>query len=123
MQFDPVSSRILRSAIEVHRTLGPGLLENAYRVCLLRQLDLEGLSVATEVPIGIDYKGVLVPNCYRADLIVERSVLVELKAQERLLPIHEAQVNTYLRHSGLHVGLLMNFNVSKLKHGLRRIVR
>ena len=121
--FDALSNRILGSAIEVHRELGPGLLENAYRACLVRQLELDGLGVMQEVPIAVDYKGLLVPVAFRADLVVERGVIVELKAVERLLPVHQAQVQTYLRHSGLRVGLLINFNAGALRHGIRRFTR
>jgi GxxExxY protein len=123
MILDELTDRILRSAIEVHRVLGPGLLENAYRVCLVRQLQLDGLAVRAEVPIGITYKDLFVPTIYRADLLVEDAVLLELKAVERFLPIHEAQVNTYLRYSRMRVGLLINFNVRMLKNGIRRVTR
>ena len=123
MNFDKISNRILASALEVHRELGPGLLESAYRICLVRQLELDGLSVRREVSIGITYKDLVVPTIYRADLIVDQSVLLELKSVERLLPVHEAQINTYLRHSRISVGLLVNFNVRMLRYGIRRFTR
>jgi GxxExxY protein len=118
-----VTRRILGGAIEVHRALGPGLLESSYRICLVRQLELDGLSVRQEVPIEITYKGVLLPTAYRVDLVVEDIALVELKAVEKLLPVHEAQVLTYLRHAGLPVGLLLNFNMATLRDGVRRFAR
>jgi|SRR5678815_619055 len=114
---------ILESAIAVHRELGPGLLEGSYRTCLLQQLASDGLSARHEVPIPITYKGVTTDFAYRADVIVEDRVLLELKAVEALLPVHEAQVLSYLKHSGLRVGLLMNFNAPRLMTGVRRFVR
>jgi GxxExxY protein len=117
-----LSRRILASAIQVHRTLGPGLLENAYRACLRRQLALDGLSCQEEVPVAVSYNGIEVADAYRADIIVEQSILLELKAVERLLSVHDAQILTYLRLSGLRVGLLLNFNVTRLKHGIRRFI-
>jgi GxxExxY protein len=123
MNQEIVSNRVLGSAIEVHKVLGPGLLENSYRTCLLRQLELDGLRAAAEVPIRVSYKGVQVPTAYRADIVIEDCVLVELKAVDRLLPVHEAQILTYLRHTGLHLGLLLNFNCRRLALGIRRFVR
>ena len=114
---------VIKSAIEVHRELGPGLLEGTYRSCLLRQLEIDGMSARHEVPIPIVYKGHRADFAYRADVVVENRVLLELKAVESLLPIHEAQVLTYLKHSGLRVGLLLNFNAARLKNGIRRFVR
>jgi GxxExxY protein len=114
---------ILGSAIEVHRALGPGLLESTYRACLMKQLRLDGLVARQEVGIAIQYKGEVLDSGYRADIIVDNAVLVELKAVEELLAIHEAQLLTYLRHSHLRVGLLINFNVRRLMDGVRRLVR
>ena len=113
---------ILGSAIEVHKALGPGLLESTYRACLAKQLLMDGMSAEVEIAIPIRYKGHLLDAGYRADVIVDRSVLVELKAMETLLPIHEAQVLTYLKHTNLPVGLLINFNVRHLMSGVRRFV-
>jgi GxxExxY protein len=107
--------------IEVHRTLGPGLLESAYEACLCAELSLRGLRFARQQALSLDYKGVSVDCGYRLDLVVEDQVLLELKTVERLLPIHEAQVVTYLRLAHLPVGLLVNFNVLVLKSGLRRL--
>jgi len=111
---------ILGSAISVHRELGPGLLESTYRACLLKQLQADGMPVRCEVEIPIQYKGFEIESTYRADLIVDDKVLIELKAVEHLLPLHESQVLTYLRHTRLEVGLLINFNVRRLMNGVRR---
>ena len=111
---------ILGSAISVHRELGPGLLESTYRACLLKQLRADGMPVRCEVEIPIQYKGFEIESTYRADLIVDDKVLIELKAVEHLLPLHESQVLTYLRHTRLEVGLLINFNVTRLMSGVRR---
>lgn len=118
-----LTRKIIASALQVHRNLGPGLLESTYRTCLARELESSGLDFRQEVSIPIDYKGVDISGAYRADVIVENSVLLELKAVDRLLPIHEAQILTYLKLSGLSVGLLMNFNVTRLRLGIRRLVR
>jgi GxxExxY protein len=118
-----LSRRILACAVRVHRRLGPGLLENAYRACLAREMRRDGLCFQQEVAIALEYDGVSIDCAYRADMIVERSVLLELKAVEKLLPIHEAQLLTYLRVSGIRVGLPLNFNGARLKDGIRRFVR
>lgn len=118
-----LTGAVLGSAIAVHRKLGPGLLEGTYRACLLRQLADDGLAASHEVPIPIRYKGAVLDLGYRADIIVENQVLLELKAMEALLPVHEAQILSYLKHSGLRVGLLLNFNVPRLVSGVRRFVR
>jgi GxxExxY protein len=118
-----LTDRILNCAVEVHRTLGPGLLESAYRICLARELELNGVPTVPEVPIPLVYKGMAVKSAYRADLIVDCKVLVELKATDKLLPIHDAQLLTSLRLCGLRVGLLLNFNVTSLRQGMRRFIR
>lgn len=117
-----VSSEVLRCALEVHRALGPGLLESAYRQCLCWELERAGIAIQVETTLPATYKGSLVEAAYRADLIVANELVLELKAVERLLPIHEAQLLTYMRMSGLKVGLLLNFNVPILKHGIRRFI-
>jgi GxxExxY protein len=111
---------IVGSALEVHRTLGPGLLEGTYRRCLIHDLQGKGLQVAAEVPIPISYKGLRLDAAYRADLIVQGTCLLELKAIEAIAPVHCLQTLTYLRLSHLPVGLLINFNVPRLKEGIRR---
>ena len=117
-----LTGRILGAAIEVHRQLGPGLLESAYRACLVDELRAAGLGVRHEVTLPITYKGRVIEGAYRADLVVEGAVLVELKAVERILPIHEAQTLTYMRLGNLPVGLLLNFNVPRLREGIRRFI-
>lgn len=121
--FEFGTDRIIGALIEVHRQLGPGLLESAYEACLCAELKLRGIPFARQVPLPIRYKGIRVDCGYRIDLVVDNQVLVELKTVERLLPIHEAQVITYLRLAQLPVGLLANFNVLAMKRGLRRLTR
>jgi GxxExxY protein len=120
--LDDLTQQVIGAAIEVHRVLGPGLLESAYEQCLARELSLRGVQFKTQVDLPVEYKGVRLEVGYRMDFVVERSLLLELKAVEKVLPIHEAQVLTYLRLSGLHVALLLNFGEKVLKDGLRRIV-
>ena len=120
--MDQISSQVIGGAIEVHRRLGPGLLESAYEACLVWELQRRGLNVATHVPLPIVYGDVHLKVGYRLDLIVEDTVIVEIKAVDGLLPIHKAQLLSYLRLSDKAVGLLINFNVPRLKDGLRRVV-
>ena len=117
-----LSDRVIGAAITVHRQLGPGLLESAYRHYLQFELTSRGIQCATEVPIGISYKGVRLEEAYRIDLLVEKRLVVELKAVEKLSPIHTSQVVTYLKLGGYHSGLLINFNVPVLKDGLKRVL-
>jgi GxxExxY protein len=119
---DPGTERIIGAAIEVHRHLGPGLLESAYEECLAYELRQSGLAVRRQVPLAVTYKGVTLDCGYRLDVVVEESIILELKTVERLLPIHEAQLLTYLRLSGLRKGLLLNFLVPVLKDGIKRLV-
>jgi GxxExxY protein len=119
---EEMTDRVLGAAVEVHRCLGPGLLESTYRLCLIHQMTLCGLPVQQEVSIPIMFKGYEIANAYRADLIVNSQVLIELKATESILPIHVAQTLTYLRHSNLPIALLLNFNVPKFQQGIRRFV-
>jgi len=119
---DAVASAIVDSAIKVHRALGPGLLESAYHQCLAHELRLRGFCVDSEVPLPVRYEGLRVDAGYRVDMIVDRAVLVENKAVERLLPIHEAQLLTYMRLSGIALGFLLNWNVRLMKTGIRRMV-
>lgn len=120
--LDPWSEAAVDAAIRVHSRLGPGLLERTYRVCLAYELRSRGLHVKTEVVLPIDYDGVRVDAGFRLDLLVGDSLVLELKSVSKLLPIHEAQLITYLKLSGHPVGLLMNFNETLLKHGIRRFV-
>ena len=120
---DALSNRIIGAAIEVHRTLGPGLLEEAYEECLCRELELQGIAFRRQVMIDIDYKGKIVRNAFRLDLLVEELVIVDLKSIDRFHPIHEALVLTYLRLANRWLGLVINFNVPVLKDGIMRRVR
>jgi GxxExxY protein len=122
LEINEITDRVIGAAIEVHRHLGPGLLESAYEECLCYELSRSGLRFERQVPLPVEYKGLRLDCAYRLDLLVEGSVLVELKAIEELLPIHKAQVLTYLRAARKQVGLLINFNVEVLKNGLSRIV-
>ena len=118
-----LSERVIATCIEVHRPLGPGLLESIYEECLCRELAEQGLSFERQKPITVAYKGVPVDQAYRVDLIIEGSLLVEIKASDGLLPIHAAQVVTYLRVAELEHGLLVNFNAMTIRDGLRRLSR
>ncbi|MBL1275576.1 MAG: GxxExxY protein [Ectothiorhodospiraceae bacterium] len=122
MDENELSSKIIGAGIEVHRTLGPGLLESVYHQCLARELDLQRFVVKSEVPISAEYKGLSFDVVYRADLLVADKVVVELKVVEKLLPVHEAQLLSYLRLMNKKLGLLINFNVPILKDGIRRVV-
>lgn len=115
----PVSQQVISCAIKVHRALGPGLFESAYHRCLVHELLLAGLVVKTHVPLQLTYGGVQLQCAFRADLIVEDQLLVELKSVEQIHPVHHAQVLTYLRLAGVRHGLLINFNAKLLKDGLK----
>jgi GxxExxY protein len=117
-----LSDRVIGAAITVHRQLGPGLLESAYRHCLHFELVARGLECAAEVPVGITYKGHTVHDAYKIDLLVDGQLVVELKSVEKLNPVHTSQVVTYLRLGGYRSGLLVNFNVPVLKDGLKRVL-
>lgn len=122
MEVNQVSGIIVDSAMKVHTALGPGLLESVYEACLIRELRKRGLRVESQVPIFVIYDGQTLDIGYRADLLVEGTVLVELKSIETLLPIHKAQLLSYLRLSGTQVGLPINFNVEHLKDGIKRVI-
>ena len=122
MEFDPLSNRVIGCALEVHRALGPGLLESAYEQCLAHELRAEGIAAAVQEPLPIRYKGLQLDAGYRVDLLVEDALIVELKAVERLLPIHEAQLLTYMKLADIKVGLLINFNAVRLRTGIKRFV-
>lgn len=119
---DLVSSRIIGAAIAVHRAMGPGLLESVYHECMLIELADAGLDVRTEVSVPMIYKQRTLKNQLRLDLLVNDLVIVEIKAAEKLLPIHDAQLLTYLRLTSKRLGLLLNFNLTVLKDGIRRLV-
>ena len=124
--MDDAAERVVRevvdSGLKVHRALGPGLLEAAYERCLAYELETRGLTVERQVPLPIVYEDLRLEGAYRLDLLVNRCVIVEVKAVEALSRLHEAQLLTYMRLSGHRLGLLMNFNVELLKQGLRRLV-
>jgi GxxExxY protein len=117
-----LTQKVIGAAIEVHRHLGPGLLESAYEECLCWELTHAGLAVKRQVPLPVVYKEVRLDAGYRLDLVVDNQLVVELKTVESLLPIHEAQLLTYLKLSGLKTGLLLNFNAAVLKDGIKRMV-
>lgn len=122
MSINEITKAVIGSAIEVHRALEPGLLESAYEECLARELTIRQVPFSKQRPLPVEYKGLRLDCGYRLDLLVADAVVVEIKAVEALLPIHQAQVLTYLRLGGWHVGLLINFNVPVLKQGIRRLV-
>ena len=121
-KLDEITGQIVDAAIQVHRALGPGLLESAYEACLVSELVQRGFLVERQKDLPVVYRDTQVDCGYRLDLLVEGQVIVEVKAVDKLAPIHDAQVITYLRLSGTKVGLPINFNVSLLKDGLRRLV-
>ena len=119
---DKLSNEVLGAAIEVHSHLGPGLLESAYEECLCRELYIRGLTFERQKPLAVSYKGVKLDCGYRLDIVVGGLVILELKAVDKIEPIHEAQLLTYLRLTALKLGILINFNVPLLKDGIKRIV-
>ena len=121
-ECNEVTRAVIGAAIEVHRAMGPGLLESAYEVCLEHELLGRGLRCERQKPLPVVYRGVRLDCGYRIDLLVERLVLVELKAVARVLAIHQAQMLTYLELSGLHVGLLLDFHVLRMTDGVHRYV-
>ncbi len=122
MNKNDISGAVVDAAMKIHSALGPGLLESAYAVCLKHELVKRGLRVASEVPLPVVYDGVKLEAGYRLDLVVEDTVVVELKAIEALAPIHQAQIISYLKLSGKPIGLLINFHSLHLKDGIKRFV-
>lgn len=119
---DTLTERVIGCAIEVHRHLGPGLLESTYSECLSWELRSAGLGFKRQLEVPVIYKGKTLAAIYRVDFVIEQQLVVEIKAVERPVPVHEAQLLTYLKHTGIPVGLLLNFNSAVLKDGLRRLV-
>ena len=117
-----IARQIVDAAFVVHRTLGPGLLESVYEQCLACELGVRGLSVERQVTAPVIYRNIRIDAGFRMDMVVNGVLVVEIKANERLLPVHEAQLLTYLRLSGYRLGLLINFNVPRIKDGLRRVI-
>jgi GxxExxY protein len=122
MQHEHITERIIQAALKVHTGLGAGMLENTYHACLHYQFAIDGLHFEHQVRLPVVYKQVTLEVGYRIDFLIENCVIVELKAVEKLLPIHTAQLLSYLKLSGRQVGLLINFNVPHLKQGIRRVV-
>jgi GxxExxY protein len=122
MEINQLSSKIIGAAIEVHRALGPGLLESAYEKCLCHELKLRGLSFDNQRPLPLVFKGEEIDCGYRLDVVVDNAIILELKSCEKIEPIHKAQLLTYLKLSGLALGLVLNFNVPVMRRGIVRIV-
>jgi GxxExxY protein len=122
MEFDDLSNRVIGCAIEVHRQLGPGLLESAYEQCLAHELTLNGITFQLQHPQPVQYKDIRLDCGYRIDILVENELILELKSVEEIKGIHEAQLLTYMKLAGVKTGLLINFNNTKLKDGIKRFV-
>ena len=122
MEFDALSNKVIGCALRVHSALGPGLLESTYERCLALEMQAEGVVFKEQEPLAIAYRDVVIEKAYRVDFIVEGQLVVEIKAVAEVLDVHVAQVLTYMRFSRIGVGLLLNFNVTHLKHGIRRLV-
>jgi GxxExxY protein len=123
LRYRQLTWDILGACIEVHRVLGPGLVESAYCKCLEIELRTRGLPFLKEVQVAIPYKGETIENAFRADFIIDRKVVLEIKSLSALDPVHEAQILTYLKLTGLEIGLLINFNVPALRQGVRRMIK
>jgi len=121
MEFDALSGRVIGAAIEVHRELGPGLLESTYERCLVHELRERGIECVCQMPLPVVYKGVQIDCGYRIDLLVEQTLMIELKSVDALQRIHEAQLLTYMKLARVPLGLLINFNTTPLKNGIRRL--
>lgn len=121
-QTERIARSVVDGAMAVHRALGPGLLESAYELCLAHELERRGHAVARQMALPVVYEDIKLDGGYRIDLVIDGDVIVEVKAVEALAPLHQAQLLTYLRLSGLRLGFLINFNVVLLKHGIKRMV-
>jgi GxxExxY protein len=122
MDINQLSSKIIGAAIQVHKALGPGLLESAYEECICHELSSQSSSIERQKPLAINYKGIKLDCGYRLDIVVENTIILELKSCEKIEPIHKAQLLTYLKLSGLNLGLILNFNVPVMRDGIVRIV-
>ena len=122
MEFDELSNKVIGCALEVHRNLGPGLLESTYEQCLAHEMKVADMRFKLQHPLPVEYKGIKLDCGYRIDLLVDDSIIVELKSVDKILPIHQAQLLTYMKLSGISIGLLINFNVKYLKDGIKRMV-
>ena len=122
MEFDELSRKMIGCALEVHKYLGPGLLESTYEQCLAHEMKQAGIVFKMQSPLPVEYKGIKLDCGYRIDLFIEDSLIVELKSVEKILPIHQAQLLTYMKLAEIPIGLLINFNVTYLKNGIKRMV-
>jgi GxxExxY protein len=122
LPINTVTQKAIGAAIEVHRHLGPGLLESSYHTCLCRELELREIPFQSQVALPLEYKGVTLPRSYVIDLLIADALVVEVKSVEALLPVHSAQLMTYMRLMAIQCGLLLNFNVAILPHGIRRVL-
>jgi GxxExxY protein len=122
LRYPEVTGKIIEAALKVHSAIGPGVLESVYKTCLAHELRLSGLKVLTEVALPVTYQGIRMDSGYRIDLLVEDLVIVELKCVDSLLPIHKAQLLTYLRLANKPIGVLLNFNVLHMREGIKRIL-
>lgn len=120
--YERIAREIFFGSLEVHKAMGPGLLESVYELCLMKELELRGLVVESQVAIPLVFKGYVLSKEYRIDILVEQVIIIELKATESLMPIHEAQIISYLKLANKKMGFLINFNVPMLKSGFRRFV-
>ncbi len=119
---EELTEQIIGAFIEVHKELGPGLLESAYEICVCHELELRGFTVRREVPLPVVYKGIKLDCGYRIDLIVNDKVVIEIKTVDKLIPVHEAQLLTYLKLSGIRIGLLVNFHSSVIRNSIKRMI-
>ncbi|MBW2569917.1 MAG: GxxExxY protein [Deltaproteobacteria bacterium] len=122
MEFDELSNKVIGCALEVHRNLGPGLLESTYEQCLAYEMKAAGMAFKLQYPLPVQYKSIKLDCGYRIDLLVNEAIIVELKSVDKILPIHQAQLLTYMKLAGISIGLLINFNVKYLKDGIKRMV-
>lgn len=122
MKFDKLSNQVIGCALEVHKHLGPGLLESTYEQCLAHELTNAGIPFKLQYPLPVNCKGIRLDCGYRVDLFIDRTIIVELKSVDKVLPVHQAQLLTYMKMSGISIGLLLNFNVKYMKHGIKRMV-
>ena len=122
MDVNTLSNVVIGAAIDVHKTLGPGLLESAYETCLCHEPDLRGIEYKEQIQLPVKYKSIQLDCGYRLDILIENKIVIELKSVEKILPIHDAQLLTYLKLGGWQLGMIFNFNVSLLKHGIKRKV-
>ena len=120
MDINQITEKIIGCAIEVHKELGPGLLESAYEECLFYELKRAGLNAERQIPVPVVYKDIKLDCGYRMDILVEKRVIIELKTVDAIIPVHEAQILTYMKFAKKEIGLLINFNVTLLKNGIKR---